>query len=92
MTNEPCGVSIDELKYDEDFMSREKLQEEYECRAENMIGDFDNFSDLIAAWINADVELLKDIAMKIRMRDPSVAGILPMLKAEYVRQLWRNEE
>jgi hypothetical protein len=92
MSIEPCRVSIDELKHDEDNMSREELQEEYERKAENMIGDFDDFTDLIETWLNADVILRQELAMKIRMRDPSVAGILPMLKAEYVRQLWEDGE
>lgn len=82
-----CRVSIDERRHDEDNMSREDLQEDYERQAESMIGDFEDCEDLVMALNNADAALLKDIAMKIRMRDPSVAGILPMLKAEYLRQL-----
>ena len=87
MANEPCRVSLDELRHDLDSMSREDLQEDHARQAESMIGDFEDCDDLVSALNNADPIILHDIILKIRMRDPSVAGILPMLKAEYVRQL-----
>jgi hypothetical protein len=85
--NVSCRVSLDELHHDLDSMSREGLEEDYARQAESMIGDFEDCEDLVRALNHANAALQKDIALKIRMRDPSVAGILPMLKAEYVRQL-----
>ena len=75
-------VSLDELKYDTDNMDREGLDD-----SESRIGDFDDPEDLISAIRHVDSDLWREFAQKVRMRDKMVMGILPILKAEYLRQV-----
>jgi hypothetical protein len=77
-----CRVSLDELKYDTDNMDREGLDD-----SESRIGDFDDPEDLILAIRHVDYDLWREFAQKVRMRDKMVMGILPILKAEYLRQV-----
>lgn len=87
MNDDRCRVSEEELAQDIEQMRASELYAEAEREAERMIGNFDEIGDLISALAGADHESLRDLAKKIRDRDPSITGLLTILKADFVRQI-----
>ena len=85
-------VSYDELRHDEDEMQRTDLYDGYEREAERQIGNVDNSDDVLNAWEQAGSELRIAFMEKLRARDPSVVGFLPILKQFYVAELARGDE
>lgn len=86
-----CRVSEEEVAHDIEQMRDSELYSEAEREAERMIGNFDEIADLITALASADDEFLRMLTKKIRNRDPSITGLLPLLKAEFVKQILENQ-
>lgn len=86
-----CRVSEEELSHDIEQERDSELYYEAGREAERMIGNFDEIGDLISALASADDESLRALTKKIRNRDPSITGLLPLLKAEFVKQILENQ-
>ena len=86
-----CRVSEDELRYDIEQTRDSELWAEAERQSERMIGEFDEWGDLISALAGADDNLLRDLAGKIRERHSSITGLLPILKAEFIKQILEDQ-
>ena len=82
-------VNLDELRHDEDEMRQAERYKEAEREAERWIGNVDNSDDILHAWEQAGSELRIAFMEKLRARDPSVVGFLPILKQFYMTELAR---
>ena len=85
-----CRVSEEELAHDIEQERDSELYSEAEREAERMIGNFDEIGDLISGLASAEDSVLLNLAKKIRNRDPSITGLLPILKAEFIKQILEN--
>lgn len=85
--NDRCRVSENEVNDDLDQIQRTELTARYDHLAEQMIGEYEDSRDLIDALKFSDPVLLRFLAQHIRARDVSIRGLLPILKAEYLRVL-----
>lgn len=82
-----CRVSEEELSHALEERHYSQLYAEAERVAERMIGNFDEIGDLISALAGADDATLRGLVKAISERHPSIVGLLPILKAEFVRQV-----
>lgn len=86
-----CRVSEEELSHDLEQMRDSELYSEAERLAERMIGNFDDIGDLISALAGADDETLHALVVNIQNRHPSITGLLPILQAEFIKQILEDQ-
>lgn len=86
-----CRVSEEELSHDIEQMRDSELYSEAERVAERMIGNFDEIGDLISALAGADDTTLRGLVKAISERHPSIVGLLPIIKAEFIKQVLENQ-
>ena len=89
--NDRDRVSEEELAHDIEQTRDSELWAEAARQAERMIGEFDELGDLISALAGADDYALRELAAKIRERNPSITGLLPILKDEFIKQILENQ-
>ena len=85
-----CRVSEDELRHDEEQMSESLRYEQAMRDAETDIGNLDDTEYLYNALLEMDASTSRDLKRKIRERDPSILGLLPILKQYFTER--RMEE